>query len=472
MKKFYITTAIPYVNASPHIGHALEYVIADAIHRAKEIEGREVYFVAGADENALKNVLAAEKAGVEVNQFLDKYSEEFRNFFKKMRVDLDEFRRGTDSKKHYPGVQELWKLAQNNNDIYKKKYSGLYCVGCEAFKVEKDLVDGKCPDHGTVPEFVEEENYFFRLSKYQEKLQELISTGAIAIYPEKRKREILKFVQSGLEDFSISRSVERARGVGVPVPGDDSQKMYVWFDALTIYMTAVGWGYDNELWSKWWPADLHVIGKDITRFHAIYWPAMLISAGLPLPKALLVHGFVTSGGVKMSKTIGNVIDPYEIIEKYGVEAFRYYLLSRVPTMDDGDFTIQNFEQVYQADLANGLGNLVARVAALAEKHGIGGDKLRGGLSEHVRREIDEYRIDGAVADIWARIRDADSYVNENKVWEKSGAEAEGHVKELVRRVVDIASDLRPIMPEVAQKIGEQYGETSIARGEILFPRLK
>ena len=285
-KKFYLTTAIPYVNANPHCGHALEYVVADVIHRYQELIGSEVMFSSGADENAIKNVQAAEKAGMEPSAFLDKYAKIFQEFYQLLGADLDEFRRGTDEKSHWPGVQKMWKKADDNGDIYKKSYKGLYCVGCESFKIEKDLVDGKCPDHNKEPEEIEEENYFFRLSKYQEKLIKLIESDEYKIRPAKRKNEVLSFIEMGLEDFSISRSNARARGIGVPVPNDDSQKMYVWFDALNIYQTAVGWGYDEELWGKWWPADLHIIGKDIIRFHAVYWPAMLMSAKIPLPKSL------------------------------------------------------------------------------------------------------------------------------------------------------------------------------------------
>lgn len=462
--KFYITTAIPYVNSRPHIGHALEYVIADAIHRYRQLVGDEVRLVSGADENALKNVQAAEKAGISVQEFLDKNSKTFEDFYKLLEVDLDEFRRGSDQKLHWPGVTELWKLVEKSGDLYKKKYKGLYCVGCESFKPAKELVDGKCPDHNTVPEIVEEENYFFKLSKYQKQLLKLIETDEYKIVPQKRKNEALAFVKSGLEDFSVSRSNERAKGVGVPVPGDPDQKIYVWFDALTIYMTASGYGYDKKLWGKWWPADLHIIGKDIFRFHAFYWPAMLISAGLPLPKSLLVHGFITSGGRKMSKTIGNVIDPYEIIEKYGVEALRYFLLSQIPTLDDGDFTEERFKEVYNADLANGLGNLVARVTGLAGNKVLGIKNHVSEFSKEVVEAIESYRLNEALAAIWNRIKKADVLINEKKVWSLNGKDKEKIVQELLKEVNQIAYDLKPFLPETVKKIEKQQ------KGP-LFPRL-
>ena len=469
-KKFFLTTAIPYVNANPHAGHALEYVMADVIHRYRELQGNEVFFVSGADENALKNVQAAEKIGMKPDKFLDKYAKVFQDFYKLLEVDLDEFRRGTDQVHHWPGVQELWKLADKNGDIYKKKYKGLYCVGCESFKVEKDLVDGKCLDHNKEPEIVEEENYFFRLSSYQDKLIELIESDTLKIVPEKRKNEILSFIKMGLEDFSISRSNERARGIGVPVPGDESQKMYVWFDALNIYQTAVGWGYDQKLYEKWWPADLHVIGKDIIRFHAVYWPAMLMSAKLQLPKSLLVHGFVTSGGKKMSKTIGNVVDPYALIEKFGVEAFRYYLLSQIPTQDDGDLTKERMNTVYVSDLQNGLGNLVSRVAAMA----VGGMYLPSvtvTISDTVTQALSEYKFDAAMASIWERIKKADQFVSERRVWELKGKEREEALTRLVGEIRQISTDLMPFMPETAEKISKQFDGEKIVKGEALFPRL-
>lgn len=471
-RKFYITTAIPYVNAKPHIGHALEYVIADAIHRYHELIGDDTRIVSGADENALKNVQAAEKAGVPVKKFLDKNSKVFKDFYKLLGVELDEFRRGTDKKYHWLGVQKLWKLADKVGDIYKKKYKGLYCVGCESFKTEKDLVDGKCPDHDKVPEVVEEENYFFRLSKYQDRLQKLIETNEYKIVPEKRKNEVLSFIKEGLEDFSISRSSERALGVGVPVPGDDSQKIYVWFDALNIYQTGVGYGYDKTLWEKWWPADLHIIGKDIIRFHAVYWPAMLLSAKLPLPKTLLVHGFISSGGRKMSKSIGNVVNPYEIIEKYGVEALRFYLLAKIPTLDDGDFTIENFEQAYQADLANGIGNLVARVAGLASKSKFKFKyKKDKQISPEITKRVEEYKLNEALDYIWRQIARADKLINEKELWKLEGKEKKKLLEDLIKKVWQIAYDLKPFLPETARKIEEQFKGPKIKNFESLFPRL-
>jgi len=471
-KKYYLTTAIPYVNAKPHIGHALEYVISDAIYRYHKLVGHDTRLVSGADENALKNVIAAENAGMKPAKFLDKYSKIYSDFYKLLEVNLDEFRRGTDQEKHWPGVQKLWKLANESGDIYKKKYKGLYCLGCASFKKEKDLVDGKCPDHDKKPELVEEENYFFKLSKYQQKLEELIRSDRYKICPEKRKNEVLSFIKQGLEDFSISRSNERARNIGVPIPGDDSQKMYVWFDALTIYMTSSGWGFDKTLWEKWWPADLHIIGKDIIRFHAVYWPAMLLSAKLPLPKGLLVHGFISSGGRKMSKSIGNVIDPYEVINKYGVEAFRYFLLSQIPTQDDGDFTIKRFEQTYSSGLANGLGNLTARIAGLSQNTNHKALNIKKqSLSKEVAEAIESFELDKAMSFIWNDIRKADVFINKRAVWNLEGEQKKAAIANLIKRIRQIAYDIKPFLPETSEKIGKQFGGTKVKSEKPLFPRL-
>lgn len=489
MAQFSVTTAIPYVNAKPHIGHALEYVQADVVARYHKLIGDDVHLISGADENALKNVQAAEKAGMDVQEFLDQNSSVFRKFYKDLGVELDEFRRGTDQKRHWPGVQELWKRCMESGDIYKKTYRGLYCVGCEQFYLSKDLVNGKCPMHLKEPERVEEENYFFRLSTYQKKLEELLTTGTehlgqkiiLNIIPEHRKNEVFSFVKQGLEDFSISRSTMRARGVGVPIPGDDSQQMYVWFDALTIYMTAVGYGYDETLWKKWWPADLHIIGKDIIRFHCVYWPAVLLSAGLPMPKTVFSHGFITSGGQKMSKTLGNVIDPYEFIEKFGVDALRYYLLREIPPFDDGDLTVKRFEEVYESDLANGLGNLVQRVAKMCEMNGtdistvhaqsesVTGGRAVGGFDGYIL----QFEFNLALEELWREMTALDVIINEKKIWKLDKIQASPFLKDCVNRILSIAKRLEIFLPSTSVKILEIFkGPTVTAPETPLFPRLK
>lgn len=469
-RMFYITTAIPYVNGKPHIGHALEYFQADTVRNYQKLLGKATLLLSGADENALKNVQAAEKEGTPIQDFLNKNSEVFRSAFEKLGVKIDVFERGSDSVSHFPGVQKLWNLCLENGDIYKKEYTGLYCVGCESFKTETDLVDGKCPDHLTVPEKITEENYFFKLSNYQKILLEKIESNEIKIIPENKKSEIVSFISSGLEDFSISRSKERAKGVGVPVPGDPNQVMYVWFDALAIYITGIGYGTDEEKFQKWWPADVHVIGKDINRFHTVYWPAMLLSAKLPLPKCVLIHGFITSNGQKMSKTLGNVIDPFEMVEKFGLEPFRYFLLSQIPTNDDGDFTQERFKEVYTSELSNGLGNLVARIAKLAENNNVSVDPYDNSFVPEVEDDLKNFRFNIAIQRIRGIIATLDKSVNENKPWELKGDEAVNVITVLSKGVQQVAFNLQPFLPETARKILNQFsGE--IKSSSPLFPRL-
>jgi methionyl-tRNA synthetase len=471
MPKFYITTAIPYVNGKPHIGHALEYFQADTIRNYHDALNEETLLLSGADENALKNVQAAEKEGVDVQVFLDRNSGVFKEAFETLGVKLDVFQRGSDSEKHWPGVQKLWKLCADNGDIYKKEYTGLYCVGCESFKTESELVDGLCPDHKTKPEEVTEENYFFKLSKYQDQLIQLIESGEFKITPENKKTESVAFIKQGLEDFSISRSKERAKGVGVPVPGDDSQVMYVWFDALNIYMTGVGFGWDDEMWQKWWPADVHVIGKDINRFHTVYWPAMLLSAKLPLPKQILIHGFITSGGQKMSKTIGNVIDPFEMVNKYGLEPFRYYLLSQIPIDGDGDFTEEKFREIYNADLANGLGNLCARIAKLCENNHVSVEyETADKFDPEFHTLMKDFKFNEILEYIWRQIKALDVRLNAEKPWELDSENAGTFLKQYVGKLLVISTQLRPFMPETANKIITHF-RGSIKAIEPLFPRL-
>jgi methionyl-tRNA synthetase len=469
--KYYITTAIPYVNGRAHIGHTLEYFQADAVKRYHQLLGDETLLLSGADENALKNVQAAQKEGLETQAYLDKYSQIWKDTYETVGVHLDVFQRGSDQEKHWPGVQKLWKLCEEAGDIYKKSYEGFYCVGCESFKTDDELVDGLCPVHQTKPQFVKEENYFFRLSKYQDKLIQLIESGDFKITPDNKKAEALSFIKGGLEDFSVSRSNERAQGVGVPVPGDDSQKIYVWFDALNIYMTGIGFGWDEEKWKKWWPADLHVIGKDINRFHTVYWPAMLLSAGLPLPKQILIHGFVNAkGGEKFSKSLGNAPDPKEVIEKYGLEPVRYYMLSQIPINGDGDFDTDRFEEIYNADLANGLGNLVARVARLAETNQIVAPKPPTSFDSKLESHLKEFKFNEALQHLWGEISAADKKVNEEKPWGLEGEKAKEVLEDLVKRIQHIALNLEPFLPETSEKILKQFSG-QIKSGEPLFPRI-
>jgi methionyl-tRNA synthetase len=483
MNKFYITTAIPYVNGKPHIGHALEYFQADVIRRYHQILGDETLLLSGADENAIKNVQAAKKQGIPIKQFLDDNSKIWQNAYEKLGVHLDVFQRGSDEQKHWPGVQKFWALCTKNGDIYKKSYKGLYCVGCESFKLEKELVNGLCPTHQKAPELIKEENYFFKLSNYQSKLIELIESGKLKITPANKREEALSFIKQGLEDFSVSRSKERTQGVGVPVPEDANQVMYVWFDALNIYMTGVGFGWDEGKWRKWWPADLHVIGKDINRFHTVYWPAMLLSAGLPLPKEILIHGFVYTKGEKMSKSVGNVIDPFEFAKEYGVEALRYFLLSQIPIDADGDFTLERFKEVYNADLANGLGNLISRMAKLCETANFrqspsdNNHHVINGLVEY-QKLLSEYRFNEALNLIWEKITRVDKYINEEKPWELLKTPA-GNLKRPINTILEHAVDeieeiaqlLEPFLPETSAKIKAQFTTAEIKSSTPLFPRI-
>lgn len=471
MKKFYITTAIPYVNGLPHIGHSLEYFQADTIRNYYQLKGYETLLLSGADENALKNVHAAEEEGLEVQRFLDRNSKIWHDTYEFLGVHLDVFQRGSDQKKHWPGVQKLWKLCEENGDIYKKQYEGLYCIGCESFKTEGELVDGLCPIHQKKPEPVKEENYFFKLSKYQDQLIKLIESNEFKITPENKKQEALSFIKSGLEDFSISRSNERAKGVGVPVPGDPNQKIYVWYDALNIYMTGVGFGWDEKKWQKWWPADLHIIGKDINRFHTVYWPAMLLSAKLPLPKQILIHGFVNLKGEKISKSVGNVISPQNVVKEYGLEPLRYFMLSQIPIDSDGDFIDERFREVYNADLANGLGNLIARVAKLCEKNNF---EVRSNdlnqWSNDVERFLQEFKFNEALAVIWTLISEADKKINAEKPWELEGEKLKEVLEDLVKRIQHIAFNLQPFLPQTSEKILKQFSG-KVRSAPPLFPRI-
>lgn len=470
MEKFYITAAIPYVNAKPHLGHVLEWFQADAVARYQRLLNKEVSFACGTDENSLKNVQAAEKAGKASQEWLDEYAVIFEDAFKFFDISLTHFRRGSDQKLHWPGVQQLWQRCEEASDIYEKEYTGLYCVGCESYYTEAELIDGKCPEHLTIPESITETNYFFRLSKYSDQIKKLIESDELHIVSEQYKNEMLGFINQGLEDFSVSRSVQRARGIGVPVPGDDSQVTYVWFDALSIYLTAVGYGSDNN-YARIWPADAHVIGKGINRFHSVYWIGMLLSAQIALPKTISVHGYITANGQKMSKSLGNVIDPFEVVDKYGLEPIRYYLLKYIPSHSDGDFSYEKFIEVYTADLANGIGNLCSRVAKLCEKNGVIVPPTEVSFDSDYSEKFKIFEISEASNFITALISSTDQYLSTEQPWTKQGDEQAAILIKAVQNIRVIAFHLQPFMPTTAKTILTHFNQEKIVALQPLFPRL-
>ncbi|KKS68866.1 MAG: Methionine-tRNA ligase [Candidatus Azambacteria bacterium GW2011_GWA2_42_62] len=436
MNKFFVTTSIPYANAPPHIGHALEFVQADVLARYWRSAGKKVFFLTGADEHGVKIARSAQKAGVTPGKFVNKNTAEFKKLIRLLAISNDDFIRTTDKKRHWPGAQKLWLRLIEAGDIYKKNYKGLYCVGHEAFVTEKDLAGGVCAIHKSKPEVIEEENYFFRLSKYSKIIESRIKNNELRIIPASRKNEILSLLKQGLEDISFSRP-SKDLSWGIPVPGDKTHTMYVWCDALSNYITAIDYAEENDKFKKWWPADAQIIGKDILRFHAAIWPGMLLSAGLPLPKEIFVHGFITAGGEKMSKTIGNVADPFGIIKKYGADALRYYLLREIPPAGDGEFTDEKFNERYNADLAKGLGNLFSRVLTLAQK---------GKISPI---ENPKFALE---------IKKTEKILKQLII-----------IGELLSLIAAIGKLLAPFLPETAGKISKHIAGGKIAT---LFPRLK
>lgn len=469
MKKIYITTSIPYVNGSPHLGHALELVQADCMIRAFKTASYDVYALTGTDENAQKNVVSALENGVTVSDFVTQNSLKFENLKNALNTSFNGFIR-TTSQKHILGASKFFELCRE--DIYKKKYEGLYCLGCEAFYKDKELPDNYCVNHNMPLTTIQEENYFFKLSKYQYKLAEIIEKDTVKIFPEFRKTEILNFINKGLEDFSISRPTERMKNWGIEVPNDKSARMYVWFDALTNYLTGLDFYNDGKLYNSYWknnPLRVHIVGKDIIKFHAIYWLAMLISAKQLLPTHEYVHGFITIDNQKMSKTLNNVIDPTTIIEKYGVDVLRYYLLSEIPALTDGDFSFTRLKQIYDSDLSNELGNLLMRLTTIAEKDFINIAHFEKNITPAIKL-AQEYAFNEGIRSIWEEIKRINKEINDFAPWTKTAPERKDKIIDWLNKLNYIGYSLTPYMPETAEKIlASTTG--AIKKAQPLFPKI-
>ncbi|MGO9189931.1 MAG: methionine--tRNA ligase [Streptosporangiaceae bacterium] len=481
----YITTTIPYVNARPHIGFALELVQADVLARYRRGRGDAVRFQAGTDDNSLKNVLAAEAAGVEVQEFVDRNAEAFVALGDALSLTVDDVIRTSRDPRHRPGVERFWRAC--SADLYRQRYEGLYCTGCEQFYTPAELRDGRCPEHEIVPQQVTEENWFFRLSRYAGPLREAITTGQLRIEPAGRRNEVLAFIDGGLEDFSVSRPAMRAGGWGIPVPGDPSQVIYVWFDALCNYVTALGYGPGGEAYRRWWAGSaperdrVHLLGKGVLRFHAVYWPAMLLSSGQPLPTGIFVHDYLTAGGRKISKSAGAAsaaVEPAALAARYGADAVRWWLLREVPRVGDADFTVERLIARADDELANGFGNLVNRVVSMIGRYRDGRVPAGSGVPGREELEAACRRADDAIgaaladfdfrratAAVWAIAAEANRFVNRVRPWELAKAERTGDLAagEQLDGVLGVLLEacsvlgrvLTPFLPDAAARIALQ-----------------
>jgi len=479
MAKFYLTTAIDYVNNIPHLGTAYEKIAADAIARYKRLAGYDTHFLMGNDEHSTNVEKAAREQGLDPKEYCDRMETVFREVWKRLDISYDDFIRTTQPR-HVRGVQALFEKFAAAGDLYKGKYEGYYCIGCERFYPEKDLIDGKCPTHKTTPQWLSEENYFFRLSKYAAPLLEHIRKHPEFIIPEIRRNEIVNVIEGGLEDISVSRA---SSTWGIPFPNDPGQTIYVWFDALINYVTGVGYPESNGMFSKYWPADLHVIGKDITRFHCIIWPAMLMSAGVPLPRTVLGHGWVQFQGEKLSKSLGNIVNPLEIADRYGADSLRYYVLKEVPLWRDGDFTWDLFIQRYNADLANDWGNLFTRTISMIHRYRGGSiskataaDGLDAVIVDAIREyrdSFERYELEGGIEAVWTIIRRANRLVEERAPWNLAKDPARAGELDTLLGALTVALQhtaflLYPVMPSKSALIWETLRLTPSLDG-VRFP---
>ena len=477
-KKFYITTTLPYVNADPHIGFALEIIQADVIARYYQSLGYDVFFNTGVDEHGLKIFRKAQESNLDTQKYCDIYAKKFDDLKQSLNLSYNNFIRTTDVH-HIKATQEFWRLCEKNGDIYKKIYKIKYCVGCELEKTDSELENGKCSTHPNLEvETIEEENYFFRYSKYQKKLLDLYKKNSKFVLPNSRLNEINQFTERGLEDFSISRLKEKMPW-GIEVPSDDKHVIYVWFDALVNYVSALGWPEDKKKFSDFWPG-LQVAGKDNLRQQTSMWQAMLLSAGLPNSKQIFIHGFITTDGQKMSKSLGNVINPFDLVKRYSTDAVRYYLLREVLPTEDGDFTYEKFEQRYNSDLAGGIGNLVARVLGIAAKSELKESTPKKEVIDKVKeiknsyaKLVERFKFNEALSSVWELISFCDKYINEEKLWEtpltSSGqAKKIQVINDLFFAIKEIGVLLDPFLPETSGKIFQQIAEK---KGEPLFPRI-
>ncbi len=474
MEKYYITTPIYYVNDKPHIGSAYTTIAADVLARFHRAKGDDTFFLTGTAEHGSKIAGSAEKVGKQPQEFVDEMSGKFSLAWKTLKISNDDFIRTTEAR-HREAVKKFFLKIKESGKIYEGEYEGLYCIGHEAFIKEADLVDGLCPEHKTKPEVVKEKNWFFKLSDYGQILTEKINSGELQIGPEERKNEVLSFISQGLEDIAISRQNAK---FALPLPWDESQTIYVWLDELFNYCSAIGYGVDDANFHKYWPVNLHLVGKDIIKFHCIIWPALLLAIGEQVPKKVFAHGFFTIGGQKISKTIGNVIDPVEWANKYGVDAVRYFLLREVPFGQDGDVSEEKLKARYESDLANGLGNLVSRVTTLWEKFGDGQLDFKA-KSIHelfaVDALVEDLSFHQALQEIWNAVKAANETVDYNKLWElgKTDSEQFNHIaNQLLVTIKDIGEHLTPFMPETAEKINNIFKQEKIIKAEPLFPRIQ